>query len=401
MATTWPALGARTIPWQPVEGLFDLSRRALRATPTTVVAAVVPRIAEVGLVLPGDLAADLDEATRMLAAFDAGGAGEIAPFASVLLRSESAASSQIENLTSSARALAEAEIGEGNRANAAVILGNVRTMQAALDLAGRLDEAGVLAMHRALMAQQSHHPAGRWREQQVWVGGSPLHPGDAHYVPPVADDVPALMADLVAFMDRDDLPPLAHAALAHAQFETIHPFTDGNGRTGRAMLHSVLLHTGAIHRVTVPISAGLLAIRDDYFDALTAYRRGEVEPILRCVAEASRTGTHIGEQLVGTLRRVRSDWADLLTARAGSASWSMLDLLLRQPVVTARVVARELSVTAPTAQSALQRLVTDGILLESTGHRRNRVYRAPAVLRALDAHAAAPGRRAAECSVLP
>jgi Fic family protein len=393
MVTTWPALGSRTVPWQPIEGLFDLSRRALRSTPATFDAAVVPEISHVQLVLPGDLAADLDEATRMLAAFDAGGAGEIAPFASVLLRSESAASSQIENLTSSARALAEAEIGEGNRANAAVILGNVRTMQAALDLAGRLDDDAVLAMHRALMAQQSQHPAGQWRDQQVWVGGSPLHPGDAQYVPPLAVDVPGLMADLVSFMDRDDLPPLAHAALAHAQFETIHPFTDGNGRTGRALLHSVLLHTGAIRRVTVPISAGLLAIRDDYFDALTAYRGGDVEPILRCVAEAARNGTHIGERLVGTLRAVRADWAEQLSARAGSASWAMLDLLLRQPVVTARVVVRELGVSAPTAQSALQRLFDDGILLESTGHRRNRVYRAPAVLRALDGYAAGLGRR--------
>ena len=396
MATTstWPVLGRRTVAWQPVEGVLELSRRARRATPARYSAAVVPPIADASLVLPGDLAADLDDATRLLAAFDAGGAGEIAPFASVLLRSESAASSQIENLTSSARALAEAEIGEGNRANASVILGNVRTMQAALDLAGRLDERAVLAMHRALMAQQTRHAAGRWREQQVWVGGSPLHPGEAQYVPPVAEDVPGLMADLVAFMDRDDLPPLAHAALAHAQFETIHPFTDGNGRTGRALLHSVLLHTGAIHRVTVPISAGLLAIRDEYFEALTAYRRGDVEPILRCVAEASRNGTHIGERLVGALRDVRDEWANRLTARAGSASWALLDLLLRQPVVTARVVVRDLGVSAPTAQSALRRLVADGVLLESTGHRRNRVYRAPAVLRALDEYAAGLGRRA-------
>lgn len=393
MCTPWPALGRATVPWQPVEGLLEVSRRSRRSTPTSFEAATVPFISRARLQLSGDLAADLDEATRLLAAFDAGGAGEIAPFASVLLRSESAASSQIENLTSSSRALAEAEIGEGNRANAGVILANVRTMQAALDLAGRLDEGAVLAMHRALMAQQALHAPGRWRDQQVWVGGSALHPGDADYVPPVATDVPPLMADLVTFMDRDDLPPLALAALAHAQFETIHPFTDGNGRTGRALLHSVLLHTGAIHRVTVPISAGLLAIRDDYFAALTAYRTGEAEPILRCVAEAARNGTRIGERLVGTLRSVREGWADLVTARAGSAPWAVLDLLVRQPVVTARVVIRELGVSAPTAQAALARLVDDGVLLESTGHRRNRVYRAPAVLRALDEYAAMLGRR--------
>jgi Fic family protein len=393
VAVSWPALGRRTVPWQPVEGLLDLSRRALRSTPRAYDAALVPTVVDAQLVLPGDLAADLDEATRLLAAFDAGGAGEIAPFASVLLRSESAASSQIENLTSSARALAEAEIGEGNRANASLILGNVRTMQAALDLAGRLDESAILAMHRALMAQQVRHAAGEWRTEQVWVGGSPLHPGRAEYVPPVAADVPGLVADLVAFMDRDDLPPLAQAALAHAQFETIHPFTDGNGRTGRALLHSVLLHTGAIHRVTVPISAGLLAVRDDYFAALTAYRAGDAEPILRCVAGAARSGAHIGERLVGTLRDVRAEWDERLTARGGSAARAALDLLVRQPVVTARVVARELGVTAPTAQTAIARLVADGIVVESTGHRRNRVYRAPDVLRALDEYADGLGRR--------
>jgi len=161
----------------------------------------------------------------------------------VLLRSESAASSQIENLTSSARALAEAEIGEGHRASASVILANVRAMQAALELAGPLDEQPVLAMHRAIMARQSQHRPGRWREEQVWVGGSPLYPAGADFVSPVADDVPAL-------------------------------------------LHSVLLHTGAIHRVTVPISAGLLAVREDYFAALGSYRAGDAEPILRCVATA-------------------------------------------------------------------------------------------------------------------
>jgi Fic family protein len=202
------------------------------------------------------------------------------------------------------------------------------------------------------------------------------------------------MADLVAFMARDDLPPLAQGAIAHAQFETIHPFTDGNGRTGRALLHSVLLHTGAIHRVTVPISAGLLTVRDEYFDALTDYRAGNLEPILRCVAQAARTGVEVGERLVGQLRALRSDWADSVSARSDSAVWQLMDLLVRQPVVTARVVTGQLGVSAPAAQAALQRLVQAEILQESTGHRRNRVFRAPEVLRALDGYAAGLGRRA-------
>ena len=390
----WPALTTRRVPWTPgADGLVAPSRRARREVPDHYDASVVPRVADAPLRLDGDVAADLDDASRLLAAFDAGGAGEIAPFATVLLRSESTASSQIENLTSSARALAEAAIGQGPRANAAVILANVRTMQAALDLAGSLDTATVLAMHRALMAHQRLHEPGQWRDQQVWLGGAAAHPAGADFVPPVAADVPALMDDLVALMDRDDLPPLALAALAHAQFETIHPFTDGNGRTGRALLHSVLLHTGVIHRVTVPISAGLLADRDGYFAALTSYRQGDPEPILRCVASAARTGIRVGGLLVGRLREVRAGWHDGLKARRGAAAWPLLDLLLRQPVVTARVVADELAVSTPTAQSALQHAVESGILVESTGHRRNRVYRATEVLLALDDYAESLGRR--------
>jgi Fic family protein len=354
----------------------------------------VPSIRLAEVTLAGDLAADLDEATRLLTAFDAGGAGEVAPFASILLRSESTASSHIENLTSSARALAEAEIGAGDRANATAILANVRTMRAAMDLAGDLDANAILAMHRALLTGQPQLRPGQWRDQQVWVGGSSMHPGEADYVPPPAADVPALMADLTAFMRRDDVPPLALAALAHAQFETIHPFSDGNGRTGRALLHALLLATGVITRVTVPISAGLLVGKAAYFDALTAYRAGDAEPILRAVADASRAGVAVGERLVTALGHLRAAWSDVITVRADSAQWHLLDLLLRQPVVTARVVMQELGVSAPTAHAALEGLIEAGALVESTGWKRNRVYRAPEVLNALDSYAAGLGRRA-------
>ncbi|HEX5970149.1 MAG TPA: Fic family protein, partial [Intrasporangium sp.] len=176
----WPSITSEAVPWCPQpEGIATTSRRARRSIPTSYPAAVVPEIATVSVELPGDVAADLDDATRLLTAFDAGGAGEVAPFAAILLRSESAASSHIENLTSSARALAEAAIGAGDRTNAIAVLANVRTMQAAMDLAGDLDVASILSMHRALMTGQQRFRPGRWRGEQVWIGGTGLHPGDA------------------------------------------------------------------------------------------------------------------------------------------------------------------------------------------------------------------------------
>jgi Fic family protein len=390
----WPNVRHEERPWTSrFEGLIAPSRRQQRSMPSTYAVAVVPRIAHVEVSLPSDVAADIDDAQRSLSAFDAGAGGEVAPFVAVLLRSESAASSQIENLTSSARALAEAEIGEGDRANAATILGNVRAMRAAIDLAGSLDDKAILAMHEALLRDDLGHQAGTWRSEPVWIGGASHHPQGAAFVPPLAPEVPGLVADLVSFMDRDDLPPLALAALAHAQFETIHPFTDGNGRTGRALLHAILLSTGAARHVTVPISAGLLAARDDYFAALTAYRQGDIEPILRSVASAARAGVVVGEHLVGRLRAVREDWETRLRVRSDATVLRVADLLVRQPVLTARVVMDLCDVSAPTAQAALRGLVEADILVESTGRRRGRVYRAPEILEALDGYAVALGRR--------
>jgi len=390
----WPPVAFAEHPWAPrPEGLTTTSRRARRATPSSYRAAVVPAIGRAMLEVGGDLAADLDDATRTLTSFDLGGSGEVAPFASILLRSESAASSHIENLTSSARALAEAAIGVGGRSNAVTILANVRTMQAAMALAGDLDLDSILQMHRALMDGYAPARPGRLRVEQVWIGGAGLHPGDAEFVPPVAADVPALMGDLVAFLARDDIPPLALATLAHAQFETIHPFADGNGRTGRALLHASLLATGVMHRVTVPISAGLLVAKGRYFAALTDYRAGDAEPILRCVADAARAGVLVGERLVTGLTAIRSGWQDRVVARADSVVWRIADLLMRQPVITAGLVMTDLEVSAPTAQAALSRLVEAEVLVESTGWQRNRVYRAPEVLHALDGYAETLGRR--------
>ena len=151
-------------------------------------------------------------------------------------------------------------------------------MVAALALADRLDEDAVLAMHAALLADVQPEIAGRWREEQVWIGGDSFGPHGAAFIPPHHDHVPALMADLVKFTRRADLPLLSQAAIAHAQFETIHPFPDGNGRTGRALIHAMLRGHGLTRNVTVPVSAGLLTDTNGYFDALTAYRDGRPCP---------------------------------------------------------------------------------------------------------------------------
>ena len=356
-------------------------------------AAVVPAIARLDVALPTAAIALADEASSEIARFDAEMGAEIAPFGAILLRSESSSSSKIENLTSGARAIAMAELGNDDKQNASEIVANVHAMQAAIDLADRLDTHAVLAMHAALM--QRHHPeaAGHWRREQVWIGGSDFGPHGATFVPPHHERVPAAMADLMRFVQRDDLPVLAHAALAHAQFETIHPFADGNGRTGRALVHSMLRARALTRNVTVPVSAGLLTDTDAYFAALTSYRRGDPARIVALIADASFAAIANGRRLVADLRDTRERWDSVIKARQDAAAWKLADLLMRQPVVDAELVQRELAATSANAQRAIRQLAEAGVLTEFSGRRRDRMWQAREVLSALDAFAARAGRR--------
>jgi Fic family protein len=270
---------------------------------------------------------------------------------------------------------------------------NTRTMMAALDLAGNINSASVLAMHRALMSESDPINAGRWRTEQVWIGGGNLGPHLALFVPPHHDRVASAIADLVKFIGRDDLPVLAHAALAHAQFETIHPFTDGNGRTGRALVQAMLRHGQLTRNVTVPVSAGLLSDTRAYFDALTTYRLGDPIPIVTQFANAAIKAVANGRELVDELRQIRQRWQELIKARRDSAVWRLADLLLRRPVLNARVIADELELDVGNVHRYVKPLLDVRILAESLDVKRNQVWRAAEVLAALDAFAARAGRR--------
>jgi Fic family protein len=342
--------------------------------------------------LPSDVLAGADDAGREIARFDTEAGREIAPFSTVLLRSESAASSRIENLTASARAVAEAELGHGGH-NASLVVANQRAMSAAIALADRIDADAILEMHASLLGSSHPEIAGRWRSEQVWIGGSDLGPHDAAFVPPHPDHVPAAIDDLVTFIARDDIPVLAHAALAHAQFETIHPFPDGNGRTGRALVHAQLRHKQLTRNVTVPVSAGLLTDVDAYFDALTTYRAGHPVPIVERFTEAAFAAVDNGRQLVDELHNVRADWQGRISARRDANAWRVADLVLRHPVVNAALVAGELGIVPNNTYRAIEPLVAAGVLIEFTNKKRDRLWRAPQVLEALDAFAARTGRR--------
>ncbi|WP_278261485.1 Fic family protein [Nocardia sp. AG03] len=341
--------------------------------------------------MPTDVLAAADAATVEITRFDTVVGADPTPFGAILLRTESASSSRIEHLTSGAKAIALAEIGGTDQRNAVEIVGIVRAMRTALSLDSEIDEHLLLEMHAALMVHD-RGSAGRWRSQQVWIGGDDVGPHGAAFVAP-HHDLPGSIDDLLAFIRRDDIPALVHTALAHAQFETIHPFTDGNGRTGRALMHAMLRSKGVTEQATVPLAAGLLSRVDDYFAALTAFRDGDPAPIVHQVAEATFTALGNARLLVEDIHHIRERWESTIRTRRGSASWRLLDVALRQPVFDATTAATALGITDSNAVRAINPLVESGVLTEFTGMRRNRLWQAREVLDAFDDFARRAGER--------
>ena len=314
------------------------------------------------------------------------------PLDAILLRTESVASSQIENLTASARSIGLAELGDTSKHNAAVIVGNVQAMLRAIDLAGTLTPNAVLQMHRALLQQTDPEAAGRWRTQAVWIGVSSVT-RSARTSSPHHDRVPGLVDDLMVYAGRDDQSVLAQAAIAHAQFETIHPFHDGNGRTGRALLHAMLRHHGPTRNVTVPVSAGLLHDISGYHDALTAYRAGDPDVIVRLTVAATFRAINDSRWLAADIGGIRDAWRAMISARRDWAVWAVADLFLSRPVLDAAQAATALEIAPTNVHRHLDRLTEAGVLTRFSLYRRGLGWRADAVLDALDRFAVRAGRR--------
>jgi len=401
------ATGLESRPWRP-DPEQSASRRQRLSARGPYRAAVPARIGGLPVHVSAEVQAEAEDAVREITRFDAEvgslaarraevdgvePATELAPLAAVLLRTESASSSEIEGVTAGARALALAAIEARTGPNAQLVTANVLAMQRAIELADAISIASLLAAHDALLAGHDYAAPGRFRTSQVWIGSNAISPHTASFVPPHHSRVEAAMADLIDFVQRADLPVLVQCAIAHAQFETIHPFNDGNGRVGRTLVHAMLRHSGVTRRLTVPVSAGLLTDTSAYFTALTAYREGDVEPIVQQLAQASFRAVDNGRQLVDELQRVHEGWADRLASRRGSAARRLLPHLLNQPAVTVGHVQAVTGVALSAAQRAIEQLVDAGII-EAVGQgRRNRVWLAPEVIEALDAFAERVGRR--------
>jgi len=312
---------------------------------------------------------------------------------SILLRSEASSSSQIEHLTASSKNIALAEIGESSEPNAVMVAGNISALIKALEKSDTVTRESITDIHRVLMEKADPEIAGNVRTSQVWIGGRGISPHSAVFVPPHHTNVENYLEDLIRFCNRTDIHGVLKAAIAHCQFETIHPFLDGNGRCGRALIQLMLHQSGLIRKGALPVSAGLLSNTHKYFSALETYRDGDYSPIVEMLCIAILDAVALGHEVLGKVEELRSGWTNTLKARNDAAVWRLLEFLFVQPVINVKTVSLRLGITDPAARNAIEQLLASGILKTMSNQKRGLLYEAHEITRMMDSFAAKLARR--------
>lgn len=390
---TWPAHTFDTREWEPRQRQSSKADRTL----THVEVAIPPMIAQLNYSAPPAVAQSMESAVIAVSRLEAGFGDHLAPLSDFLLRSESVASSKIESVDAGWRGFGRAVVGGKSSEDAKSQLAAVHALAAMTDAAdhGPITEDSLLDAHRMLMAPDFYtaRDSGRIREVQNWIGGSDYTPISALYVPPPPGLVPDLLNDLVVFANRTDLPILAQAAIAHAQFESIHPFTDGNGRIGRALISALLRRRGLTRRVTVPLASAMLADTRRYFSHLTAYRAGDVDTFVGYLASAAVHASQASEESAMALSELPERWKHRASPRANSADDALITGLLDSPILNADMAQQITGTSDASTYRALGRLVDAGVLELISTSKRNQIWAATDVLAELDALSDAIGRR--------
>lgn len=360
-------------------------------------------LADWELSIPADVAADIADAEAAVRALNNAGTTHVSleGLARFLLRAESVGSSKIEGLAVSTRRLARVEaaiaLGEDPDDHAAAeVIGNIASMESAVELAtgtDRFELEDLLSIHRTLMDNSpSPDLGGGVREKQNWIGGSSFNPCNAAFVPPPPEFLDDLLADLLDYVNGDDHSPLVQAAIAHAQFETLHPFADGNGRTGRTLIHVVLRRRGLAPTFVPPISLVLATWTDDYINGLMTYRHlGEPNSAkrstaavewLRMFATATLRACSDAERYSANIDEITSIWrAELGRVRANSSTDLLLRVLPGAPIITVESAAKLIGRSKARTTDAVNALAKAGIIRQhNVGRQRYRVFETTDVL---------------------
>lgn len=334
-------------------------------------------------------AANAEEAARQLNE-DPPGQVNLETLARQLLRAESVASSRIEGLVLSHRRLARAAFDPQARdITARAVLANIKALEQAVFIGATVREferRHLLDIHRTLLeGTRDEHLGGVVREEPSWIGGDATSPRNAEFIPPPPECVPDLLDDLCSFVNREDVPAVLQAGIAHVQFETIHPFHDGNGRVGRALILAVLKRRGVAPKYPPPVSLALAGNADRYIAGLSSFRLGNTEDWYRVFTDAVFNASNGARGFANQVAALQAQWIEAARRpRAGSGARRLIALLPSHPIVNVKVAAELLGGSGEQARLAVARLEQADVLRQTTLGKRNRAWESVGLFDLLD-----------------
>lgn len=375
-----------------VEGSGDSELSSLglnRSTEMEYQAALPLLIAERSVAVPDDLSARISALLVEMARFDVELGQRADNVPTMLLRSESSASSQIDRLTSTAQSVALAELYPKASSDARLVAANMIATQKALELPAGLTLEGIVEIHDLLLdnshlENQTNSAFEKLRQKPVWLGGTSFTPHTALFVPPAFQHVPEYMADLIEFGTRSDLNPVVKAAILYAQFQTVHPFLTANGQTGRALIHHIFRAEGVLSSTLIPVSVGFLHNIDSLINALQSYREGDPLVIIEELVSALELALFVSRVTETSIESLLEDWDSLVGHRKGSKIRQLPKTLVKQPVVNSAYLADSLGVTQRTATTLILRACEYGMLRHMGKRQRGDFYQSDAIINVLD-----------------
>ena len=375
-----------------VEGSGDSGSSSLglnRSTEMEYQAALPLLIAERSVAVPDDLSARISALLVEMARFDVELGQRADNVPTMLLRSESSASSQIDRLTSTAQSVALAELYPKASSDARLVVANMIATQRALELPAGLSLEGIVEIHDLLLdnshlENQTNSAFEKLRQKPVWLGGTSFTPHTALFVPPAFQHVPEYMADLIEFGTRSDLNPVVKAAILYAQFQTVHPFLTANGQTGRALIHHIFRAERVLSSTLIPVSVGFLHNIDSLINALQSYREGDPLVIIEELVSALELALFVSRVTETSIESLLEDWDSLVGHRKGSKIRQLPKTLVKQPVVNSAYLADSLGVTQRTATTLILRACEYGMLRHMGKRQRGDFYQSDAIINVLD-----------------
>lgn len=382
----WPACTYKNVPWHQQVRAGSKADRMVRSIRVCIPHEIATRTFS----LDSDLASRSESAISTISSLDNAYGKTLKSLDRLLIRAESISSSKIENLHATSEEYARALYGNNSNSSAVAMVAGTNALTALITSVGSgktITESALKIAHRTLMKDVSREQesAGKYRRVQNWIDGSNHSPLGAIFVPPPPENVEGLMEDLLIFANRDDVPVLVQAAVTHAQFETIHPFTDGNGRIGRALVNAILRRRRVTTRVVVPIASFLVANRKAYFDDLNKYRDGHIESLLSRFISAAHIASVEADRTAAILDGLSAIWRKKLgRVRTGSSTSQLLEVLISNPVFSAEELVGVIGKNPTSIYNAISRLHGVEILTPLSDRKRNQIWGVADVLHELE-----------------